>query len=137
MDLKKITTAVILLATMTTVFAQAPVLAVRVVDVENVATLVMAPTSSSASSCNSPDFPVIRSGSKEEIDFNNISWLTVRHDIPASSEIYVTVELTSRSGSVETVEMIGGIRISGKTEEGEFRVKVKDISTLQVLHKPG
>ena len=118
-------------------FAQETVPSVRIIDISDETTMVQSPSSSSSTSCNSSDFPVLRHGITEAVNFNDVSWITVRHDItPSNSDIYVTVELTSKSDEVRQVEMAKNMRISGKTEEGNFAIQVKKISTLQVLHKP-
>lgn len=125
----------LVLAVMTTAYGQESSPSIKVTDIENVTTEVRSPSSSSATSCNSPDFPVIRGGSRNDINFNEISWLTVRHDLKATnSEIYIPVELTYRSGRAEEAEMIRNIRITGVADGGEFSIRVKDINTLQVLH---
>ncbi len=122
---------------MTGIYAQESTLSIRVVDIENSTALVQSPSSSSSTSCNSPDFPVIRGGSRKDINFNDISWITVRHDRQAkNSDIYVAVDLTLISGVVEEVEMIKNIRITGKSDAGDFSIMIKEINTLQVMHGP-
>jgi hypothetical protein len=101
-----------------------------------VATKVYGASSSSSTSSQSPDFPVLRGGSRRDVNLNDLSWITVRHDLPASDNIYITVELTFRDGKTETLEMIRSIRFTGKTDNGDFSIEVKDINTLQVLHGP-
>ncbi|MCP4309876.1 MAG: hypothetical protein GY790_01315 [Bacteroidetes bacterium] len=133
----KILLLLIMVMGMTGIYAQESTLSIRVVDIENSTALVRSPSSSSSTSCNSPDFPVIRGGSRKDINFNDISWITVRHDRQAkNSDIYVAVDLTLISGVVEEVEMIKNIRITGKSDAGDFSIMIKEINTLQVMHGP-
>ena len=116
--------------------AQQGVPPVKVMDLNKVETVVYNITSSSSTSCMSPDFPVLRGGSRKDVNFNDLAWLTVRHDIPTDNDAYITVELTSRNGQTETLEMIKSIRFTGRTDSGDFSIQVKDINTLQVMHGP-
>jgi hypothetical protein len=136
MKLKKTVTVLILALVVLGTYAQEKVPPVRIVDIKNVATKVYGASSSSSTSSQSPDFPVLRGGSRRDVNLNDLSWITVRHDLPASDNIYITVELTFRDGKTETLEMIRSIRFTGKTDNGDFSIEVKDINTLQVLHGP-
>jgi hypothetical protein len=108
----------------------------KIIDIKNVTTLVKEATSSSSTSCNSPDFPVLRGGERKDINFNDLSWISVLHDRPANDDnIYINVELTLKNGKTEVHEMIKSIRFTGKSDQGDFSIQVKDISTVQVLDK--
>jgi hypothetical protein len=118
------------------VLAQQGVPPVKIMDLNKVETVVYNISSSSSTSCMSPDFPVLRGGSRKDVNFNDLTWLTVRHDIPTDNDAYITVELTSKNGQTETLEMIRSIRFTGRTNSGDFSIQVKDINTLQVMHGP-
>lgn len=136
MDPRKIIPALVLILLTGAVVAQDLGVTLKIIDINDVTTIVKEATSSSASSCNSPDFPVLRGGERKDINFNDLSWVTVLHDRPANDEnIYINVELTLKNGKTEVHEMIKNIRFTGKTEEGSFSIQVKDISTVQVLKK--
>jgi hypothetical protein len=71
----------------------------KIIDIKNVTTLVKEATSSSSTSCNSPDFPVLRGGERKDINFNDLFWISVLHDRPANDDnIYINVELTLKNG---------------------------------------
>jgi hypothetical protein len=137
MKLKKTITALSLASAFMGMAAQEHVPPIRVVDTKKASTVVYQASSSSSTSCQSPDFPVLRGGSRKDVNFNDLNWITVRHDLPVADEnLYITVELTSRNGTTEVLEMIKSIRLTGKTDQGDFSIEVKDISTVQVLHGP-
>ena len=134
MNIKKMTAGLALILSLSWIYGQESVPPIKVIDKNSETTMVYDASSSSSSSCNSPDFPVIRGGSRKDINFNDLSWITVRHDKPASNDLYVTVELTTRDGEIEVMEMIKQIRFTGKTGEGEFSIPVREISMVQVMH---
>jgi hypothetical protein len=136
MKLKKAITVLILALVVPGTYAQEKVPPVRIMDIRNVATKVYGISSSSSTSSQSPDFTVLRGGSRRDVNFNDLTWLIVRHDIPTDNDIYITVELTFKSGKTETLEMIRSIRFTGRTDNGDFSILVKDINTLQVMHGP-
>ena len=136
MELRKTIAVLVLALSILEVQAQQGVPPVKVMDLNKVETVVYNITSSSSTSCMSPDFPVLRGGSRKDVNFNDLTWLTVRHDIPTDNDAYITVELTSRNGQTETLEMIKSIRFTGRTDSGDFSIQVKDINTLQVMHGP-
>ncbi len=115
--------------------AQGSGVTIKVIDVQGVTTVIQAATSSSASSCNSPDFPVLKGGSRKDIDFSELEWISVLHGVPTGNDqIYIRVELTLKSGELEEYDMIKNIRFSGQSEQGDFTIQVKDISTVQIMH---
>ena len=137
MNKKRIILAGIIILIINGIYAQKTVPTIKVMDIEKVTTLVQSASTSSSSSCNSPDFPVIKGGSRKDINFNDLSWISVLHGIPSKEgKVYIPVELTLRNGETEMVDMIRNIRITGKTDKGEFSIQVKDISSVQVLYGP-
>ncbi|MFH0757827.1 MAG: hypothetical protein V2B15_11110 [Bacteroidota bacterium] len=108
---------------------------IKITDINGVTTVVKNATSSSSTSCNSPDFPALKGGSRRDINFNELKFITVVHDrIAGENDIYIGVELEYRNGSTEPVEMIRNIRFSGKSDAGDFSIAVKEISLVEVLH---
>jgi hypothetical protein len=107
---------------------------IKVTDINGVTTLVSGATSSSSSSCHSPDFPAVRGGTRKDVNFNDLKFITVLHDrVPGENDIYINVELEYRDGKTEAVEMIRNIRFSGTADSGPFSIMVKDISMVEVL----
>ncbi len=114
--------------------AQEQELKVKIVDTDNVTTIINQVSSSSSSSCNTSDFPVYQGTTKRDVDFRDIKKVIVRHDKPAEDvNNYLTVELIQRNGESSVYEMIKNIRITGKSDEGDFSVKVIDVKTIEVL----
>ena len=134
MKLRNIVIGLMLVVWTTGLLAQDAVPPIKVFDTNQNETIVKNASSSSSSSCNSPDFPVIKGGSRKDINFKDLEFVTVLHDRQASNDMYVTVELTTKDGGIEILEMIRHIRFTGVTEEGEFSIAVKDISMVQVMH---
>lgn len=113
--------------------AQSQSATIKITDVNGITTVVKNATSSSSSSCNSPDFPALKGGSRKDINFNELKFITVLHDrIASENDIYINVELEYRNGSTEPVEMIRNIRFSGKSDAGDFSIAVKEISLVEV-----
>lgn len=113
--------------------AQDPV-KVRIVDLEDMATVIENTTSSSAD--GSGDFPVYLFGEKQMKFFDDLYMILVRHDLEASDpNIYISVELIDMDDNSSVYEMAKYMRISGKTESGSFSIKIKDMNTLQVIRK--
>jgi len=115
---------------------QAQVVEVKVTDLEKETTTITNATTSSSSSCNSSDFPVYQGSTLKEIDFADITWVSVRHDLKASDpNNYMSVELTFKDGKTGIYEMVKHIRFTGQTPEGNYSKKVMDINTVEVIHK--
>jgi hypothetical protein len=113
--------------------AQDPSYTLKITDIQGNTTLLTRASSSSSTSCNSPDFPVLRGGDRKDVDFRDLSWFTVVHDKPAKDpDFYINVELTLKNGSIEAYEMIKNIRFTGTSGEGDFNIEVKDINTVQI-----
>ena len=128
-------TAVVLMAFVCVSFAQEP-FTVKITDLENVTTTLTNPSTSSSSSCNTSDFPVYQGSNLMEIDFADLSWISVRHDLSASDpNNYIPVELTFKDGDTGIYEMVKHIRFIGRTEEGSFSLKVMETNTVEVVHK--
>ena len=133
MSTKHSISAILLLMLMAVATAREPGYILKITDIEGTTTLVTRASSSSSSSCNSPDFPVLRGGDRKDIDFRELRWITVLHDKPASdADFYIDVELTLKDGSIEKYEMIKNIRFTGKAGDEDFSIEVKDINTVQI-----
>jgi len=115
---------------------QAQVVEVKVTDLEKETTSITNATTSSSSSCNTSDFPVYQGSTLKEIDFADITWVSVRHDLKASDpNNYMSVELTFKDGKTGIYEMVKHIRFTGQTPEGSYSKKVMDINTVEIIHK--
>ena len=135
MILQRIIVVMLLSRLVTGISAQEGPVTVKVTDLDGITTLVSRATTSSSSSTGAPDFPVIAEGSRKEIRFSELDWISVLHGEPTSNDqAYIRVELTYRDGNTEEVEMIRHIRFTGQAEQGDFSLKVMEISTVQVIH---
>ena len=105
----------------------------KITDIKGVTTTVTSASSSSSSSCNSPDFPVLRGGTRKDVNFGELSWITVlHHKAVKDPEIYVKVELTLLDGGVEEYEMIRNVRFTGNSGQDDFSILVEEINTVQI-----
>ena len=128
-------TALLLLAFVLGTHAQERGVSAKITDLEKVTTTLMNPSTSSSSSCNTSDFPVYQGSTLTEIDFADLTWISVRHDLtPSDPNNYINVELTFKDGKTGVYEMVKHIRFTGKTEEGSFSLKVKDTNTVEIIH---
>jgi len=135
MKLRSIISALFLWLFITGVSAQDQSLFLKINDLKGVTSVVTSVSSSSSSSCNSPDFPVLRGGSRKDVNFGELSWITVLHDRPANDpNIYIKVELTLKNGEVEEYEMIRNVRFMGKSDGKDFSIRVEEINTVQILN---
>ncbi len=131
---RSICTAILLVAFVIGSVAQEKV-TVKITDLEKVTTTLSNPSTSSSSSCNTSDFPVYQGSTLKEIDFSDLSWISVRHDMtPSDPNNYISVELTFIDGKTGVYEMVKHIRFTGKTEKGNFGLKVKDTNTVEIVH---
>jgi len=106
---------------------------IRITDVKGETTEVSFASSSSSSSCNSPDFPAIRGGERTDISFNKLKYITIMPYKATSNEVlYISAELEYRDGTKEEVEMSRHIRFSGKAGNDDFSIPVTEISMVQV-----
>lgn len=128
-------TAILLMAFVMGTFAQEQVV-VKITDLEKVTTTLSNASTSSSSSCNTSDFPVYQGSTLKEIDFADLSWISVRHDLKSSDpNNYVSVELTFKDGKTGIYEMVKHIRFTGRTSEGSFSLKVIETNTVEVVQK--
>ena len=105
----------------------------KITDLKGQTTLITHASSSSSSSCNSPDFPVLRGGSRKDVNFGELSWITVlHHKAVKDPEIYIKVELTLENGVTEEYDMIRNIRFTGKAGDADFSILVEEINTVQI-----
>ena len=124
-----------LLAFVMGTFAQEGV-TVKITDLKKVTTTLTNASTSSSSSCNTSDFPVYQGSTLTEIDFADLSWISVRHDLTASDpNNYMSVELSFKDGKTGIYEMVKHIRFTGRTPEGSFSLKVMETNTVEVVQK--
>ena len=134
MKLRKLISTLVLIAFVMAV--QAQVVEVKFTDLEKVTTTLSNASTSSSSSCNTSDFPVYQGSTLKEVDFGDLTWISIRHDLtPSDPNNYVSVELTFKDGKTGIYEMVKHIRFTGKTDEGNFAIKAKDVNTVEVVHK--
>ena len=117
------------------VYAQGGISA-KITDLKKVTTLVTNASSSSSSSCGTADFPVYQGTSQQAIDFSDLTWISVRHDLAPSDPSYIKLELDFKDGSSGIYEAVRYIRITGNSEEGNMAVMLKDINTVEFVQKP-
>lgn len=128
-------TVLLLLAFVLGSHAQERRVSAKITDLENVTTPVENPSTSSSSSCNTSDFPVYQGSTLKEIDFADLTWISVRHDLtPSDPNNYISLELTFKDGKTGIYEIVKHIRFTGKSEEGSFSLKVKDTNTVEIIH---
>lgn len=131
-NLKGLLTALLLILGMG-LYAQDGNPTLRITDVNGETTEVSFASSSSSSSCNSPDFPVLRGGERTDISFNKLKYITIMPYKASSNEVlYISAELEYKDGTREEVEMSRHIRFSGKADGGDFSIPVTEISMVQV-----
>lgn len=136
MKQKSFWTAILLMAFVMGTFAQGQGPTVKITDLKKVTTTLTNASSSSSSSCNTSDFPVYQGSTLKEIDFADLTWISVRHDLTSSDpNNYISVELTFKDGKTGIYEMVKHIRFTGKTEEGSFSLKVTETNTVEVVQK--
>jgi len=133
MKLRKIWTVLILATFVMGLYAQGEGTTAKITDLEKVTTTVTNASSSSSSSCGTSDFPVYQGTETKDVDIADLTWISVRHDLTPSDPNYIKLELTFKDGSTGIYEMVRYIRFTGKTEEGNFGIMVKDINTIQII----
>ncbi|MCP4309873.1 MAG: hypothetical protein GY790_01300 [Bacteroidetes bacterium] len=115
-------------------YAQETSSKLRIVDLENVATVINSATTSSSE--EQDDFPVYLDGIKQTKKFDDLYMILVRHDLKASDpNIYISVELIDMEDQSSIYEMAKYMRVSGQAESGSFSIKVKEINTIEVMRK--
>jgi hypothetical protein len=128
--------AILLMAFVMGTFAQEQSPTVKITDLKKVTTTLTNASSSSSSSCNTSDFPVYQGSTQTDVDFADLTWISVRHDLtPSDPNNYVSVELTFKDGKTGIYEMVKHIRFTGRSEEGSFSLKVMEINTVEVVQK--
>lgn len=135
MKLRTIWTALLLVSFGLATYAQGEGVTVKVNDLKKVTTTVRNASSSSSSSCGTSDFPVYQGTETQDVDIADLTWISVRHDLAPSDPSYIKLELTFKDGSTGIYEMVRYIRFTGKTDEGNFSMMVKDINTIQIIQK--
>ena len=132
---RTILTTILLVSFGLATFAQGKSVTVKISDLEKVTTTVQNASSSSSSSCGTSDFPVYQGTSEKDVDIADLTWISVRHDLTPSDPSYIKLELTFKNGTTGIYEMVRYVRFTGKTEEGNFAIMVKDINTIEVVQK--
>lgn len=105
----------------------------KVTDLEKQTTTVNNTSSSSSSSCNTADFPVYQGTTQEGIDFADLTWISVRHDLTPSDPNYIKLEIDFKNGSSGIYEAVRYMRITGTSEEGNVGIMLKDINTIEIV----
>ena len=131
---KRIIWAVLILVTIGLgVNAQEGGVSAKITDLKKVTTTVTNASSSSSSSCGTADFPVYQGSETRDVDIADLTWISVRHDLSPSDPNYIKLELTFKDGSTGIYEMVRYVRFTGRSEEGNVAIMVKDINTIQIL----
>lgn len=125
-------TALLLLSFGLATLAQEKSVTVKITDLNKVTTTVRNASTSSSSSCGTSDFPVYLG---TDVDIADLTWISVRHDLPPSDPNNIKLELTFKDGSTGIYEIIKYIRFTGETEEENFAIMVKDINTIEIVQK--
>ena len=132
MRLRTIWTALLLVGFGLANYAQDRGVTVKITDLEKVTSTVWNVSTSSTSSCGTSDFPVYLG---TDVDIADLTWISVRHDLTPTDPNYIKLELTFKDGTTGIYEMIKYIRFTGKTEEGNFGIMVKEINTIEIVQK--
>jgi hypothetical protein len=135
MRLRTIWIALLLVSFGLAAYGQGKSVTVKITDLKKVTTTVQNASSSSSSSCGSSDFPVYQGSTLQDVDIADLTWISVRHDLSPSDPSYIKVELTFLNGSSGIYEMVRYVRFTGKTDEGNFAIMVKDINTIEIVQK--
>jgi hypothetical protein len=107
----------------------------KITDLEKETTTVKNTSSSSSSSCNTADFPVYQGTTQEGIDFADLTWISVRHDLTPSDPNYIKLEIDFKNGTSGIYEAVRYMRITGTSEEGNVGIMLKDINTIEIVQK--
>ena len=114
--------------------AQDQELKLRIVDLENQATVVDHPGSSS--STTDYDFPVFVNGEEVGMHFKDLYMILIRHDLKAAApDLYMRVELIDMNDQSTMADIARYMRFTGRTEAGNFSMQVKDINVLEIVRK--
>lgn len=128
-----LSSAILLLMLLGGLAAQDQEQILKITDLKGVTTIVTSASSSSSIGCSSPDFPVLRGGTRKDVNFGDLTWITVlHHKTVKDPEIYVKVELTLKGGVIEEYEMIRNVRFTGISGQDDFSILVEEINTVQI-----
>lgn len=134
MKMKQILIALVMIFFAAGLVAQGQRFMVRITDTQNQTALLENATSSSSSSCNSSDFPVMQQGTRADVNFRDLNKIVVHPDRSTQNdEIYVAVELIHRDGTSEMTEMIRSVRLMGNTDDGRYRKRIDEIREVDVI----
>lgn len=107
---------------------------VKITDTQNQSTLLENATSSSSSSCNSSDFPVMQEGTRTDVNFRDLNKILVHPERSTKNdEMFVAVELIHRDGSSEMTEMIRSVRLMGNSDQGRYGKRIDEIREVDVI----
>ncbi|MGW8316417.1 MAG: hypothetical protein ACWGNV_12510 [Bacteroidales bacterium] len=107
---------------------------IKITDTQNQSTLLENATSSSSSSCNSSDFPVMQEGTRTDVNFRDLNKILVHPERSTQNdEMYVAVELIHRDGSSEMTEMIRSVRMMGNSDQGRYGKRIDEIREVDVI----
>lgn len=132
MTRRTIFTAMLLVLFGVATYAQKNGITVKVTDLEKVTIILQNASSSSSSSCGTADFPVYQGTEEKDVELADLTWISVRHDLPPSDPNYIKLELTFKDGTTGIYEMVRYVRFTGTTEDGNFGMMVKDINTIEI-----
>ena len=135
MKLRSLWTAILLIAIVMATYAQDQKVTIKITDLEKVSTTIQN-ASTSSSNCGSSEFPVYQGSGLNNLEFADLTWISVRHDLTPSDPNYIKVEITFQDGKTAIYEMVKYIRFTGTTEEGNFAIMVKEINTIEIVQKP-
>lgn len=133
MKLERIISAIIVVLITGTAYTQNTGATIKITDNDDVATIITRASSSSSSSCNSPDFPVIRGGSYKNINFSELSRIIVYPYLPTDDPNYIKIELVPKEGEPEKLDIIKYIRFTGYADQEKFGIRVMDIKMVEVM----
>ena len=134
MKLRSLFTAFLVVVIVMGTRAQDQNVTVKITDLEKVTTTIQNATTSS-SNCGSSEFPVYEGSNLNNLEFADMTWISVRHDLTPSDPNYINVEITFKDGKTGIYEMVKYIRFTGTTEKGNFAIMVKEINTIEIVQK--
>ena len=114
-------------------YAQGKQVTIKITDLDKVTTTIS--NASSSSSTGTSDFPVYQGSTQKEVKFEDLTWISVRHDLTPSDPNYIKLELSFKDGTSGIFEMVRYVRFTGNKEEGSFAIMVKEINTIEIVQK--
>ena len=115
--------------------AQGGVVTAKITNLEKETITLSNTSSSSSSSCNTADVPVYQGTDQQGLDFADLTWISVRHDLTPSDPNYIKLEIDFKNGSSGIYEAVRYMRITGSTEDGNVGIMLKDINTIEIVQK--